>query len=223
MIKKRWYELLWLLLAITVLITVFITKSVDFPLFTLIWLVVSILIFLNQGIEILTIKKKKLASTLIATGIFLLVSWGFIAIVEYLTGTYGELINLVKSTESKDITFYWIKVSQTPINYLILFLFGFFVTIFAEESFFRGYLLKALEEKYSKNLANILQAILFTLPQIIAGFMFPALQGVIYILGYSFILYGLMSGFMAQKTGNIWPGLITASVNNLILTLIYFT
>jgi membrane protease YdiL (CAAX protease family) len=222
MIKKNFYEILWMTSAFITLVLVFILKEVDFPLFSMIWLIVSILISINQGIKILTFEKNKTFNTVKATVVFLVLSWLLIAIIELLTSSYGMLFELIESTGSKDISFSWLSTRSEGRDYLYFFLFTFFVTIFAEEAFFRGYLLKTLEEKYNKNLANILQAILFSLPQIIVAFMMPTLEGVTFVVMYSFIIYGLMSGYFAQKTGNIWPGLIVATVNNFILTMWYF-
>ena len=221
MIKKNLYEFMWLTLALLVMLLVVVFKDVDFPLFSMIWLILSILIGLNQKVYILSFEKHTIGHTLKESLKFLLISWVLIGLIEFFTGTYGALIDLIQTSGSKDISFSWIHGPRGMTAYIYFFLFTFFVSIFAEEAFFRGYLLKVLQEKYKKKLANILQTVLFTLPQIIVAFMMPTLQGITFVTMYSIVIYGLMSGYFAQRTGNIWPGLMVASLNNFILTMWY--
>lgn len=221
MIRKNLYDLIWLTMAFLVTLLVFIYKNVDFPLFSMIWLMVSILLGLNQRGEILGFDQGSLKSTLKLSGLFLGVSWILIGFTEYFTGSYGALIDLIQETGSRDMSFSWLRDSRGMLNYLYFFLFTFFISIFAEEAFFRGYLLKLLEDKYNKNIAIVLQAILFSLPQFIVAFMMVPLEGISFVVVYSFFIYGLLSGYFAQKAGNIWPGLIVASFNNFLLTMWY--
>lgn len=222
MLMKRWCELVWMLFALFAAFSIYIIEDVDFPLYTTIWILISMVIYLTKEVDILRVDSQNRRITMISIISFIVLSWLVMLIVEAYTSTYGELIHLIQAAGSKDIVFHWITLSRTNGNYALFFLFSFIVTIFAQEAFFRGYLLRVLEEKYDEWLANILQAILFCLPHIITGLMFPVLQGFIYIIGYVFLLYGLLSGFFAQKAGNIWPGLIAASTNNLLLTMVYF-
>ena len=221
MMKKNLKDLMWLTIAFLVTLLVFIYKTVDFPVFSIIWLIVSILIGLNQPVHILGFEKETLRSTLKLSGLFLVISWILIGFTEYFTGSYGALIDLIQETGAKDMSFSWLRGSREMLNYLYFFLFTFFVSIFAEEAFFRGYLLKMLEDKYNKTIAIILQGILFSLPQIIVAFMLTPLEGISFVVLYSFVIYGVLSGYFAQRTGNIWPGLIVASVNNFLLTMWY--
>lgn len=221
MIKKNLYDLVWLTIAFVLTLLVFIYKNVDFPLFSMLWLVVSILMGLNQKVHVLGFEKETLKGSLKLSGIFLGISWILIGLIEYLTGSYGALIDLIQETGARDMSFSWLRGSREMVNYLYFFLFTFFVSIFAEEVFFRGYLLKMLEDKYNKTIANVLQAVLFSLPQIIVAFMLSPLEGISFVVLYSFMIYGVLSGYFAQKAGNIWPGLIVASLNNFLLTMWY--
>jgi membrane protease YdiL (CAAX protease family) len=66
--------------------------------------------------------------------------------------------------------------------------------------------------------AILLQAALFMLPQAIAALLLPPLQGLLYAVFYSWLAIGVVGGWAANRTGSIWPSLISATLCNLILT-----
>lgn len=103
-------------------------------------------------------------------------------------------------------------------GYILVFIISGFITIFGEELFFRELLLKVFKRKFSDKIAILLQSILFYLPHTIIAFFF---QGILLVFGYAIIIYGIMGGWAANKTKSFWPGLITATINNLLLVIYY--
>lgn len=91
------------------------------------------------------------------------------------------------------------------------------VTIFGEELFFRGWLLQALRQRMNKNLAILVQAVLFTVPQALAGLLLAPVQGVVYVVIYSLVAVGLVGGWAASRTRSIWPSLASATLWNALL------
>jgi membrane protease YdiL (CAAX protease family) len=91
--------------------------------------------------------------------------------------------------------------------------------MFAEELFFRGWLLQFMVKRIPVRKALLLQAFLFTLPQAIAAVFLRPIQAYVYII-YSFIAVGLIGGWSAWKTKSIWPGLITVTLMNLIFVML---
>jgi membrane protease YdiL (CAAX protease family) len=69
-------------------------------------------------------------------------------------------------------------------------IFSGLVTIFAEELFFRGWLLQWLMRRMKLFQAVVVQAALFTLPQMLAALALPLLQGVLYTVVYSWLAVG---------------------------------
>lgn len=100
-----------------------------------------------------------------------------------------------------------------------MFLFTALISIFAEELFFRGWLQNLLRPKVGTFWANVIQAAIFTLPQLIVAFIMPSpVMGLVYALIYAFGAIGMLNGWVASRAGAIWPNLIAASVMNLILS-----
>jgi membrane protease YdiL (CAAX protease family) len=91
------------------------------------------------------------------------------------------------------------------------------VTLFAEELFFRGWLLQLFRKRFGRTWAVILQALLFVLPNLFAALALPPLQGWVYALIYTWLGIGVLGGWAAARTGSIWPSLISATLCNLIL------
>jgi len=91
------------------------------------------------------------------------------------------------------------------------------ITIFGEELFFRGWLLQSLQQKMNKTTAIVIQAALFTIPQLLAAVLLPPAQGLIYAFAYSLLGIGIIGGWAAARTQSIWPSLVSASIWNLIM------
>jgi membrane protease YdiL (CAAX protease family) len=98
-----------------------------------------------------------------------------------------------------------------------MFLYSGLITLFGEELFFRGWLLQLLHKRWGTVWAIVVQALLFVIPNMLVAFVLPSLQGILYLLVYTWLAIGLIGGWAASRTGSIWPSLISATVCNLVL------
>lgn len=101
-----------------------------------------------------------------------------------------------------------------------MFLYTTLITIFAEELFFRGWLLQWLGKRMPPLWAIILQALLFSIPQAIVALFLSPTQAVVYLAFDTFLAIGVIGGWAAWRTRSIWPSLITATLMNLVMVLI---
>lgn len=210
---------IWVLLALASLLPVTALLQGTFPVFTVIWLIAPFLAVLRSrdpaqaGFRAVPMKTL-LWVTAINTGGLLLVA----LLVEPWSHTYGQLVSKALSSSPVDTTFGWLVRYPGLPGWLGMFIYSGLVTIFAEELFFRGWLLQGLARRMQSSMAILLQAFLFTLPQAIAALLLSPTQGALYALAYSFVAIGLIGGWAAWKTGSIWPSLISATLFNLVLT-----
>jgi membrane protease YdiL (CAAX protease family) len=116
-----------------------------------------------------------------------------------------------------DTTFAWLVRFDGAVAWGGLFLYSGLVTIFGEELFFRDWLLRALLRKMNKIWAIVIQAALFTLPQLLTVLLLPPLQAVAYTLLYSWLGVGMIGGWAAARTQSIWPSLASATIWNAIM------
>jgi len=213
--------LIYLTIALIVLTGVVILFDTSLPLFTYIWLVVPLILLIKNkpklGIDKIAFDK------LIKYSIIHFVLIGLIYLsLEPWSQTYKLLLDLAVQSQPPDPTFIWLESFSGLISYLLIFLVSLFITIFGEELFFRGLLLQIFKKKLNSSWAIVIQAALFTVPNLIAAFFMPLTQAVIYIFGYAFLAVGCVGGYTAAKTNSIWPSLISASTMNLIMVLIYY-
>ena len=61
--------------------------------------------------------------------------------------------------------------------------------------------------------AIALQTLFFVIPTLLAAFMLPVLQGVLYGV-YAWLSIGLIGGWAASRTNSIWPSLFSATLMN---------
>jgi membrane protease YdiL (CAAX protease family) len=142
-------------------------------------------------------------------------------IFEPWSGAYKNLLAEATRVGSTDPTFVWLSRIEGPGGWIGMVLFSGFITIFAEELGFRGWLIRTLKPSVYGFWANIIQAAIFTLPQLLAALMMPSLtMGLVYALVYSFGAIGLINGWVSMKAGAIWPNLISSTAMNLILSVI---
>jgi membrane protease YdiL (CAAX protease family) len=116
-----------------------------------------------------------------------------------------------------DPTFAWLVRFDGFRAWGGMLLFSGLVTIFGEELFFRGWLLQALLRRMGKGWAILLQATLFTLPQLLAAFMLAPVQGAVYAVVYSWLAVGMVGGWAAARTQSIWPSWVSATLWNLVM------
>lgn len=214
---------LWALAALACLLPVSQTLNASFPILTVFWILVPLLIAIftrdPSRVGFTTVPLQLLLSTtLINLGALMLLMLAF----EPWSHTYQKLIELVIASATPDPTFAWLVRLPKAAGLAGMTFFSGLVTMFGEELFFRGWLIQGLQKKLGKTWSNVLQALLFTIPNLLLAFALPALQGVLYALVYAFIGIGLIGGWSATRTKSIWPSLISATLCNLVLVMLIF-
>jgi len=213
---------IWLIAAFILAVVVPIWQGLSLPIFTLLFLIIPL------GNLIRHKNAKRIGMGKIEFGKIL--KWAAInlgaliliyAIFEPWSGAYRFLLLEATSSGSTDPTFFWFRLFEGPAGFLGMFVFSGLITIFAEECCFRGWLLRTLAPKVGVFWANVIQAAIFTLPQLVVSFIMPSpTMGIVYGLVYSFGAIGMINGWVSMKAGAIWPNLIAASVMNLILSVL---
>lgn len=208
----------WSLIALALLFPVTILLKASFPIFTLAWIGVPlILAWKMKDANAVGFRRINWSELVKVTAINLVLLLVIISLFEPWTHTYRELLYLVFDSEQPDSTFAWLVRFPRLHGLATMTLYSGFVTLFGEELFFRGWLLQAFRRKMSTTWAVILQATLFVLPNLLVTFMLPGLQAAIYALVYTWLAIGLVGGWAAARTGSIWPSLLSATLCNLIL------
>lgn len=221
-LRQETFALIWLVFAIIFAIGFSIWHDLSIPLFTV--------LFLLPPLINLLVKKdaRRIGMGWIPVGEFL--KWVGInlaalilvyAIFEPWSGAYAFLLEEATAPGTTDPTFFWLNEFNGIGGWIGMFLFSGFVSIFAEEICFRGWLLNILQPKVGVFWANVIQALIFTLPQLIVAFIMPSpIMGIVYGLVYAFSAIGMINGWVAAQAGSIWPNLAAASVMNLILSVL---
>ncbi len=225
--KKTWTSqeslaLIWLLAAFAIAIVYPLWQDLNLPVFTLLFLAIPLvsLIATRDGKRI-GMGKMKVSKLLKWTGINLAALILVYAIFEPWSGAYAFLLEQATGPESSDPTFALLSLIDGAGGWMAMFLFSSLISIFAEELFFRGWLQNLLRPKVGPLWANVIQAAAFTLPQLILAFLMPTIiMGLVLGLVYAFSAIGMLNGWVATRSGAIWPNLIAASVMNLILSIL---
>ncbi len=211
----------WAGLAFVLLIPIALFFRGTIPIFTMIWLFVPLIVVIT------TWNAKRIGFRRIPWKIFILttlVNLGLLGLIslaiEPWSHTYQALVTTALASSTPDTTFAWLIRYKGIIAWLGLLLYSGLVTKFAEELFFRGWILQSLQTRTNKVWAIVFQASLFTIPQVLAAFLLLPVQGVVYAVVYSFIGVGLIGGWAAARTQSIWPSLAAATIWNIILTAI---
>ena len=219
---SRWKKpetlfLLWSLLALAALVPVTSLLDGSFPLFTVLWIIVPLVVVVVKkdagrvGFRAIS-WRQFLSATAINLGGLLLV----MLLIEPWSHTYRMLVQAALSTPHPDTTFAWlVRLPRLPALGAML-LYSGTVTLYGEELFFRGWLLQLLQKRWGALWAIVLQALLFTLPNLLASFVLPRLQGTLYALVYTFLAVGVIGGWAASRTKSIWPSLFSATLWNLV-------
>lgn len=220
--KQEFLALMWLVGAMVLAVAVSLWLNVSIPLFTLIFLVYP-LINLVKRRDAAQIGMGQIAwqDFLKWTGINLAALMLVYAIFEPWSGAYAYLLEEATAPGATDPTFAWLTRFDGLAGWAGMFLFSGLISIFAEELFFRGWLQTALRPQMGTLWANVIQAALFTLPQLIVAILMPTpVMGLVYGLVYAFGAIGLINGWVASKAGAIWPNLVAATLMNLILSVL---
>jgi len=213
--------LVWSILTLASLLPVTVLLHGTFPVFTVLWIIVPLIaVALSQDagrVGFRSIPRQELIQvTALNLGGLLLV----MLLVEPWSHTYQMLLEAVLSSQPPDTTFAWLLRFQRMPALATMLLYSGSVTLFGEELFFRGWLLQLLQKRWGKAWAVIIQALLFTLPNLLASFALPPLQGTLYAVVYTFLAIGIIGGWAAARTNSIWPSLISATIINLVYVIL---
>jgi membrane protease YdiL (CAAX protease family) len=224
---KQWTQqetiaLIWILSALLLAVAFSLWQSLSLPVFTLLFLILPFINLIRYGdASRMGMGGIKITSLLKWAGINLAALALIYAIFEPWSGAYAFLLEEATRAGATDPTFAWLTLLDGPAGWVGLLLFSGLITIFAEELCFRGWLLRLLQPKVGLLWANLIQAALFTLPQLVVAFLMPSpIQGIVYSFVYAFGAIGLINGWVAAKAGAIWPNLIAATGMNMILSLL---
>lgn len=206
----------WSLLALAALWPVANLLDGSFPLFTVLWIMVPLVSVIAKGnaarigFRAIPWREFLFVTAMNLSGLLLIM-----LLVEPWSHTYRLLVQAAISSEHPDTTFAWLV--RLPRNPALgaMFVYSATVTLFGEELFFRGWLLQLLRRRWGTTWAIVGQALLFTVPNLLAAFFLPAPQGILYALVYTFLGIGVIGGWAAARTNSIWPSLVAATVSNL--------
>lgn len=220
--NQETFAAFWIIAALILAVLIPVWQGLSLPIFTFLFLILPMINLLRhkqaQRIGMGRIKPGKILKwTAINLGVLIVIY----AIFEPWSGAYRFLLSEATGSGSTDPTFFWLRLFEGPAGWLGVFIFSGLITIFAEELCFRGWLLRTLKPKVGGFWANVIQAAIFTLPQLVVVFLMPSLtMGIVYGLVYSFGAIGLVNGWVSMKAGAIWPNLIAAAVMNLTLSVL---
>ncbi len=202
-------------LASTGLVTTLLSAS--FPILTVVWIGVPLVSVLSTGDAsrsgIRPIAWRLfLQTTAIYVSLLLLAT----VLVEPWSHTYEGLLRLALDRPSPDTTFAWLVRLNRPWSLTGMAIYSGLTTLFAEELFFRGWLLGVLRRRMNAFKAVLIQSLLFVLPNLIAVCFVPLLQGTLYAIVYSWLVVGIGGGWAASRTQSIWPSLVSLTAGNLV-------
>jgi len=208
----------WGLLALSILLPITQLLKGSFPIFTVVWIVIPLIaVWRLQDASKVGFRPISWQQLLQITTINFGGLLALMLLFEPWSHTYKQLLTLVLSIQSPDTTFAWLLRFPRMPALGAMALYSGLVTLFGEELFFRGWLLQLLQRKLNAAWAVVLQALLFTVPNLLVAFVLSSLQGVLYILIYTWLGIGILGGWAASQTGSIWPSLISATLCNLVL------
>jgi membrane protease YdiL (CAAX protease family) len=211
------------LLALFILLPVTLLLKGSFPIFTVVWLIVPLIaVWRTKDVSKVGFQTVSWRQFVQITVINLGGLLAIMGIFEPWSHTYQRLLALVLSSQSPDTTFAWLLRFPRIPALGAMTLYSGLVTLFGEELFFRGWLLQLLKNRTGMTWAVVLQALLFTVPNLLAAFALPSLQGWLYVLIYTWLAIGMLGGWAASRTGSIWPSLISATLCNLVLVSFIF-
>jgi membrane protease YdiL (CAAX protease family) len=221
--KREKLFIIWSIVAIILAIGVSSLLEASFPLFTLIWIGVPLIVVLRtKDAGVVGFKAVPLKEFIKVTSINLGLTLAIIGVFEPWLHTYQNLLLIATNKSSPDATFALLIRFSGFKSLAGMFLFSGIVTMFGEELFFRGMLLQFFKKRLGSKRAVIIQAILFMLLNTMAALFMSPLQGLVYVLIYTGIAVSSIGGWSANKTGSFLPSLVSASVVNLIMVLLLF-
>ena len=190
-------------------------------MFTVVWILIPMVIVARTkdasrvGFRAIPMREWILVSAINLAGLL-----GIMLILEPWTHTYRTLVEAAVAQSQPDTTFAWlIRFPRLPALGG-MFLYSISVTLFGEELFFRGWLLQFLKKRWGTVRAVLSQALLFSIINLFAVLVLTPLQGMVYILFYTWLGIGMVGGWAASRTGSIWPSLVSAALCNLVLVIL---
>lgn len=210
--------IVWISAAILALIPVMLLLHASLPIFSLLFLVIPLVEMVRTSdARLIGIRSIHWKEYLKYTGINLALLLALMAAFEPWSHTYQMLVERALSSSSTDATFGWLVQYSGIGGWSGMLAYSALVSLFAEELCFRGWLLQKLKKRMGEKKAIALQAAIFSLPQCLAAFLLPPLQGILYVLVYSWLAIGCVGGWAASRTQSIWPSLTSAIICNLVL------
>ncbi len=208
----------WVVLALLALAPVTAFLDSPFPVFTVIWLTVPLIAVLrSRNARSVGWHLASLPESLKVTAACLVAMLLVVALIEPGSHTYRFLVQLATVGPHPDSTFAWLVRFPGIAGWSGMLAYSGMVTILAEELFFRGWLLQLLMKRTGRMRAVVLQAVFFTLPQLLPTLFMPAPQAILYAVVYSWLTIGLIGGWAASRTSSIFPSLVSAALLNLVL------
>jgi membrane protease YdiL (CAAX protease family) len=208
----------WCVLSLAATLAIPRLLQASFPLFTVIWILIPALtVAVTKDASRVGFRGISKREWILVAAINLAVLLGIMIVFEPWTHTYRTLVDAAVSQSQPDTTFAWlIRFPRLPALGGML-LYSGAVTLFGEELFFRGWLLQLLKKRLSAVWAVFFQALLFAVLNLFAVLVLTPLQGVVYILFYTWLGIGMVGGWAASRTGSIWPSLVSATLCNWVL------
>ncbi len=224
--KWRQPETIFAIWSILALVSLFpVTKYLDgaFPIFTVIWILVPLIaVAWTKDASRVGFRKITLREFIRVSAINISVLFLITLLVEPWSHTYQMLLEAALSSQPPDTTFAWfLRFPKIPALGAML-LYSGMVTLFAEELFFRGWLLQFLKRRWGATWAIAIQALLFSVLNLLVIIVLPPLQSVLYVLVYSFLAVGVIGGWAASRTNSIWPSLFSVTVSNFVFVALIF-
>ena len=219
--SKEVLSFIWIASALLIIFPITGVLKGTFPIFALVGLIVPLVALLrSRDANRIGIRAIRWGEFLKYALLNLAGSLGLMAFFEPWSHTYQSLLKEAITSTRPDTTFAWLVQFPDFSGWIGFVVYAGFVTLFAEELFFRGWLLQWLQNRTSSRNAIMLQATLFTLPQLLAAFILPPLQGLLYAIVYSWLAIGLIGGWAASRTQSIWPSLASATLYNLLMCIL---
>ncbi len=212
---------LWLIFDLLILLPIQQWLNGTLPIFTFVWLLPPLIVLIfSQDPGRIGIRRVAMKTFLPALGLNVAGVSLVMLLFEPWSQAYQTLVRKALESPTPDTTFAWLIRFPGWTGFTLMFFYTGLVTIFAEELFFRGWLLQWLAKKIPVLWAILLQALLFSLPQALAALFLNSIQALVYLACYSVVAIGVFGGWADWRTKSIWPSLITATLMNLIIVVI---
>jgi membrane protease YdiL (CAAX protease family) len=210
---------IWIVAALAAAVLVVRRLDGALPVFTFVLLLVPLASLVRHGDAArVGIRRVGLGVLARTTAIAAVAVAALTVAVEPWSGAFGALVEEALATDPVDTTFGWLARYDGPGAWAGFVLYSGLVTIFAEELFFRGWLLQLVGRHTGALRAIVAQAVLFSLLQLLPALLLSSLEAVVYVTVYSFVAIGLVGGWAAWRTASIWPSLLVATAFNALLT-----